>query len=142
LEEQELDVLISNHSTSFQTDFNYLMSVSEKTQEQNINFGRTLLHDFMRKNIIEGMNIKQSLWVFARFEEFTISCDFGSKRVDFFKMFQSGAIPTAYYCLSQVAPDTMTETYHWLNQERLDWIKVQIQGYLGPGMVAYIDSLV
>jgi hypothetical protein len=81
------------------------------------------------------------LWVFSRFEEFQISAAFGTKHVDIFKMFYSGAIPTVYYCILRVAPDPMTESYHWLTQARLDWVKGKLEEYLGAGMSAYIQSL-
>jgi hypothetical protein len=141
-EEQELSNIVHTHSSSFSSSFEYLMNSSAKSQEQNMTFGRTLLHDFMRKNILEGMNISQSLWVFSRFEAFEVSTSFGSKRVDLFKMFQSGAIPTVYFCILQVSPDSMEEGYHWITADRLEWVKVRLREFLGQGMSSYIESLV
>ena len=140
-DKDHLDNLVFDHGANFLSSFDYIFQTTANTQEQNINFGKQLLHDWMRKNTLEGMNVKQSLWVFSRFEQFTISCDFGEKHVDLFKMFQSGALPTVYYCILQVQPDTMTEDYHWLTQERLDWVKEKIEAHLGNGMATHIQSL-
>lgn len=140
-QKEHLDNLVEDHANTFQSSFDYVFQASVATQEQNIDFGRTLLHDWMRKNTLEGMSVYQSLWVFARFEEFKIDTVFGEKRVDLFKMFQSGAIPTVYYCILQVTPDPMTESHHWLTQERIDWAKEKIEQYMGPGMTSYIQSL-
>ena len=138
----ELNSIVANHVDSFQNSFEYLFITSYKTQEQNIAFGQKLLHDWMRKNTLEGMSVKQSIWVFSRFEDFEVQCDFGSKKVDLFKMFYSGALPTVYFCLLQVAPDPMTEDYHWLTQERIDWVKEQIEEFIGEGAAGHIQNLV
>jgi hypothetical protein len=140
-DKQHLDNLIAQHGGTFQSSFDYMFQASINSQEQNINFGRTLLHDWMRRNTLEGMNISQSLHVFSRFEDFYVNFGNGPKKVDLFKMFYSGAIPTIYFSLLQVAPDSMVESYHWLTQERLDWVKNQVANYLGANMVAYIHSI-
>jgi hypothetical protein len=140
-DKDHLDNLVSDHGANFLSSFDYILQTTANTQEQNINFGKQLLHDWMRRNTLEGINIMQSLWVFSRFEEFTVSCDFGQKHVDLFKMFQSGALPTVYYCLLQVEPDPMTEDYHWLTAERLEWVKEKVEAYLGNGTITYIQSL-
>jgi hypothetical protein len=145
LTEQEQDgaaAVINAHFSTAHTTFDFIFEASKQTQQANISFGQNLLHDWMRKNVLEGMSIKQSLWVFARFEDFKINCDFGEKHVDLFKMFQSGAIPTVYFCILQIQPDDMTQPYHWLTQERLDWVKEKIELHIGQGMASYVQSLV
>jgi hypothetical protein len=118
-----------------------LLLASEADQESAIKFTNKLLRDWMRKNTIEGMNIAQSLWIFSRFEEYTIQIAGQTKTVDLFKMFASGAIPTLYYCLLKVQPDPMTESYHWLTQERLDWVKNEVENWLGPQTTNFIKSM-
>lgn len=136
----ELNTIITDH-TNYPNTFDYQLDLSRSNQYESISFGRKLLHDWMRKNTLEGMTVKQSLWVFSRFETFTINCDFGVRHVDIFKMFYAGALPTAYYCLLQVDPDPMTESYHWLTQEKIDWFKNQVRAYLGDSMANYIEGL-
>jgi hypothetical protein len=140
-QEVQLEQLVSNHLDNFGSTFDFTFLATRNSQQQNITFSQNLLQDWMRKNTLEGINIMQSLWVFSRFEQFIVSCDFGQKHVDLFKMFQSGALPTVYYCILQVQPDTMTEDYHWLTQERLDWVKEKIEAHLGNGMATHIQSL-
>jgi hypothetical protein len=140
-DKESLDVLIQDHSLNHTSTFDYNFESSKVSQEQNIHFGQSLLHDWMRRNTLEGMSVNQSLWVFSRFEEFTVNAIFGTKHVDLFKMFQSGAIPTVYYCILRVTPDDMTQSYHWLTQERINWVKERLENFLGAGMVAYIQSL-
>jgi hypothetical protein len=56
-------------------------------------------------------------------------------------MFYAGAIPTVYYTILRVVPDDMTQSYHWLNQARLDWVKDRIKEYLSPQMISYLENL-
>lgn len=117
------------------------MNLTDSDQSAAITFSHKLLRDWMRRNTIEGMTIQQSLWVFSRFEEFTIEINGVSKKVDMFKMFQSGALPTLYYCLLKIQPDPMTESFHWVTQPRIDWVKNEISAWLGAGMAGYIQTL-
>jgi hypothetical protein len=142
LEVEEIDQLVTEHQTNTPTSFDFILEVSRTNQQDAIAFGQGLLHDWMRKNVIEGMSIKQSLWVFSRFEDFHVTCDFGSRKVDIFKMFQSGAMPTVYYCLLQVIPDPMTENYHWVTEARMEWILLRIRAHIGEGMASYVESLI
>jgi hypothetical protein len=142
LEVEEIDQLVIDHQNNTQTSFDFILEASRTNQQEAITFGQGLLHDWMRKNVIEGMSIKQSLWVFSRFEDFYIDSDWGSRKVDVFKMFQAGAMPTVYYCLLQVTPDPMTEDYHWITEARMEWILLRVRAYIGEGMANYIESLV
>ena len=117
------------------------LDATRADQEAAVNFTRSLLLDWMRQNTLEGISLQQSLWVFSRFETFEISAPWGSSRVDIFKMFNSGAIPTLYYCLCKVQPDSMLEQYHWLTQARIDWVKDRIASHIGAGMASYLSSL-
>lgn len=142
-----LDGIVSNHLATYPNSLEYIAATTQHKQEDYIMFGRTLLGDWMRRNTAEGMTIAQSLWVFSRFEEFSINFEpfdilnLSAKKVDMFKMFMSGALPTLYACLLQIEPDPMTEDYHWVTQARIDWVKERVGERLGPGMVAYIESL-
>lgn len=119
-----------------------LLEITKPDQDTDIIFTKQLLYDWMRKNAKEdGMNIYQSLWVFARFERFQMTMPWGTDHYDLFKLFNAGAVPTLYYCLCRVEPDDMSQTYHWLTQERIDWFKSKIQEHIGISMAYYIASL-
>lgn len=119
-----------------------VLETTKADQEAAIQFTRQLLHDWMRQNTIEGMNLQQSLWMFSRFEGVTISTPWNTAQsIDLFKMLYVGAVPTVYYCLLRVQPDDMTQPYHWLTQARIDWFKSRIEEYIGADTAAYIGSL-
>jgi len=136
-----LDGIIADHELNGSTDIFYQLQASQSSQALSVAFGETLLMDWMRYNTLEGMSIEQSLWVFSRFEDYHVEFGNGPKKIDLFKLFTSGALPTAYYCLLGVALDDMTETYHWLNATRMDWVKSRIEARLGAGYVAYVQGL-
>ena len=121
--------------------FKLLMASTQPDQESALIFTTKLLKDWMRKNTIEGMSIQQSVWVFSRFEEFTVVINGQTRKVDIFKMFSSGAIPTLFYCLLKVQPDPMTEPYHWVTQERINWVLNELETWLGPSVSGYIRTL-
>jgi hypothetical protein len=140
--ETELSNIIATHQTTAPSSFDYLFNFASKnTQEANIQFGTNLLFDWMRRNTLEGMTVEQSLWMFSRFEDFYVSTGNFNKRVDIFKMFTAGAIPTVFYCLLKVEPDDMTQPYHWLTEVRMGWVIERVEAYLGAGMAGYIRSL-
>jgi len=140
-EHLDLTDLLDSHTLNHASSFDHQMIVSKESQIANVNFGQALLNDWIRKNTLEGMSVYQSLWVFSRFEEFEVTTVFGTKKIDLFKVFQAGAIPTLYYCILQIQPDSMLETYHWVTQARIDWIKERVEEYLGAGTVGYIQGL-
>lgn len=140
-EQTDLNTLVSDHDNNGSTDQYYQLMNSQSSQAASISFGDKLMHDWMRQNQLEGITIEQSAWVFSRFEEYQVNFGAGLKHIDMFKLFASGAIPTAYYAILGVAPDDMTQSYHWLTQARLDWVKSQMEDYLGAGMAAYIQNL-
>jgi hypothetical protein len=43
----------------------------------------------------------------------------------------SGDMATACLALMYGAPDDMSEPYHWLNEERLNWLINNLKGFLG-----------
>ena len=119
-----------------------ILETTKTDQDMDVLFTRQLLFDWMRKNAKEdGMNIYQSLWVFARFERFQMTMPWGTDHYDLFKLFHSGAVPTLYYCLCRVQADDMSESYHWLTQERIDWFKSRIADHISPTMANYLASL-
>lgn len=122
-------------------ELNKLIELKNPDQIAAINFCEQLLKKWMRRNLVLGITIQQSLWVFSRFEEFKIDIDGQQMHIDIYKLFQSGAVPTLYYCMTKIQPDDMTKSYHWLTQECIDWVKNQIEEFIEPETVAYIKSI-
>lgn len=112
-------------------------------QEAAINYCREVYREMIIRNVKDGINIMQSTYLFSRFEqyEYTIPGTNQTIKVDLFKLLETGAIPTLYYHLLRVQPDDMTQPYHFLTQERLNWLKSKFREWLGNETASYIESL-
>ncbi len=101
---------------------------------ENKMFADNLMQRLKEKNMQEGLSsIDQSAWVHHRMRkiDFTLSDTTTVVQIDLMNLIISGDIETAEYVLGQLAPDDMTQTYHWLTQARIDWIRNEIRSYLG-----------
>jgi hypothetical protein len=110
-------------------------------QQAAIDFCASLMNEFVRNNTNEGMTIDQSLYLFTKLSCFPMARPWGEVEVDLSLLFERGAVPTLYFVLLRLTPDDMTQPYHWLTQERIDWMKSKIEEFIGSGMASYIQSM-
>jgi len=80
--------------------------------------GQQVVSWFMGRNSVDGINNAQSKHVVQKAGEITT-------------FLNSGAIPDALAALATLTPDDMTESYHWLSQERIDLVLNDINTLLG-----------
>ena len=104
------------------------------TIKQNKEFADKLLQKLKEKNIAEGLsNINQSAWVHHRLRkiDYVLSDGITVVQLDIMNLVVSGDVETAEQALGQLTPDDMTKSFHWLTQDRVDWIRNEIRAYLG-----------
>lgn len=97
-------------------------------------FANDLLQRLKEKNLSEGLDsIDKSAWVHHRLRKvpYTLSDNTTVVEIDVLNLVVSGDIETAESVLGQMSVDSMQESYHWLTQERIDWIRDEIRKYLG-----------
>lgn len=105
-----------------------------KTVQVNKIFADEMMQSIKEKNLLEGLSsIDQAAWVHHRLRkiDYTLSDATTVVQIDVMNLIVSGDIETAEFVLGQMTPDDMTESYHWLTQARLDWIRNEIRSYLG-----------
>lgn len=127
LDEEGLDDLVNNHSP------NHIVITLKKTVKENKEFSDQLMQALKEKNLIEGLSsIDQAAWVHHKLRkvDYTLSDEETVVQIDVLNLVISGDIETADQVLSQIVPDDMSEPYHWLSQERINWIRNQIRGFL------------
>ena len=97
------------------------------------------------QNIQNDATLAQSLWIHTRLRKLEITplqahADaFPALQpvvgvtlvIDLMNLVISGDLETAYATLLCTTPDPMTEEYHVLDQDLIDWIKNEIAVYLG-----------
>jgi hypothetical protein len=126
--EAGLDSVVSNHVPDLTT------IVIQKTVTENKTFADKLMQDIKFKNIEEGLtSIDQSAWIHHRLRkiDYTLSDGLTVVQIDLMNLIISGDVETADQVLGQLDADDMSENFHWLNQDRIDWIRNEIRTYLG-----------
>jgi len=99
--------------------------------EADVKFAYELFFQFKLKNISEGINAHQSLWLHHRTKKLDVNFMGIPFEVDVINMGGSGDIQTACISLMYCQPDDMTLPYHWLSQERLNWLVSEMKTHLG-----------
>lgn len=107
-------------------------------------FVRDLIARFKQQNISDEIGIAQAAWVHHRLRKVDctgltatlpimggISYPMPPTQVDVLNLAFSGDLELAYAVVDVMAPDDMTETYHFLTAARLNWLKQEIGKFLG-----------
>ena len=97
----------------------------------NVQFARDLFRQFKQKNKDEGINGLQALWLHHRMRAWNVTFMGVPFVEDVINMGASGDIETACLSLLYGTPDDMSLPYHWLNQERINWLVAEMKAHLG-----------
>lgn len=127
MDETALDAVIAAHVPD------YTQIYIHTTVKENKEFADRLMQKIKEKNISDGLaSIDQAAWVHHRMRKVPYQLSvLVFVDLDILNLVVAGDIETAEFALSQMTPDNMTQPYHWLNQERIDWIRNEIRTYLG-----------
>jgi len=115
----------------------YLSNSGYKADNQaRKDFGENLMLAFKQKNISEGIQWYQALWLHTRIREWkvTLPSQLGGSvlYVDLINMLTvSGDIETTCLAVIYGEADNMSSPLHWCSQDRLDWLRDQMKLWLG-----------
>lgn len=101
------------------------------TNKQKIAFCEQLIIDLKEKNVSDGINALQALWLHHRLRELDINFYGFPMKVDISNMFLSGDVETACIALMNCTPDDMSTPYHFFSTARRDWVVNKIKEFLG-----------
>lgn len=97
-----------------------------------LKFASDLFRAFKQKNIDEGINGAQALWLHHRMRALDVSYPGATPMtVDIMNMSLSGDIVTSCLALIYCTPDDMSQTWHWFSSERKSWLIAQMKQFLG-----------
>jgi hypothetical protein len=100
--------------------------------EADVQFAKNLFMEFKQKNKDEGINGAQALWLHNRVRALEVNFPgMPSTIQDIINMGASGDIQTACLCLMFCTPDDMSQPYHWLSAERVNWLISAMKNHLG-----------
>lgn len=115
----------------------YLSNSGYKADNQaRKDFGENLMLAFKQKNISEGIQWYQALWLHSRIREWKVTLPpaLGSAvlYVDLINMLTvSGDIETTCLAVMYGEPDDMSSVLHWCSADRLNWLRDQMKAWLG-----------
>lgn len=94
-------------------------------------FCEDLIERLKKKNIQEGINVMQAMWMHHRMRALDVNYMGVPMTVDILNMVISGDVEVATLSLQNSVADDMSQPYHWLGQERIDWIILELKKFLG-----------
>ena len=86
---------------------------------------------FKLKNVQDGCNAMQAMWVHHRLRSVDITVNGLPVTLDILNLVISGDIEVAYLALDAMTPDDGTQAYHWLTADRIGEIKLELAKFLG-----------
>lgn len=104
----------------------FLSAMAEN--EEKILAGKRVLIRFKLKNLSEGINWPQAVWLHSRVKDWDVSVHgVGVFKVDLYNVLNSGDLESAVYMILSGVPDDMTQPYHWVTFDRMQWVAKEIQ---------------
>lgn len=104
----------------------FLSAMAEN--EEKILAGKRVLIRFKLKNLSEGINWPQAVWLHSRVKDWDVNVNgVGVFKVDLYNVLNSGDLESAVYMILSGVPDDMTQPYHWVTLDRMQWVAEEIQ---------------
>ena len=101
------------------------------TIQQRKEFCEKLLDSFKKRNMGQGINAPQGLWLHHRMRALECSIFGVSYTLDVMNMAISGDVEMACIALQYMTLDDMSQAYHWMNADRRDYLVNEMKSFLG-----------
>lgn len=106
-------------------------SYLKNTIKQRKEYAEDLLERLKQKNISEGINAMQGMWMHHKMRALEVNFMGVDFVVDIMNMAVSGDVEIACLALMNCVADPMTLPYHWMSEARINWIIADMKAYLG-----------
>lgn len=108
--------------------YNYLDISIKKRKE----FADDLIERLKKRNMQQSINAVQGLWMHQKIRQLNVTLPGAPTfSVDLMNMVVSGDLELACLSLMYSQADDMSLPYHWLSQERINWIIAELKKFLG-----------
>lgn len=107
------------------------IDILKETIEQRRHYAEDLIQRFKYKNITEGINALQAMYMHHKMRALPVSFYSVPMTLDILNMVVSGDIEVACLSLMNCTADDGSMPFHWLNQERVNWLVADMKSYLG-----------
>lgn len=126
--DDEFTAYLAQHQSSFdaylQTGYQEVASFNVLFQEneEKIRKGKEFLLLFKLRNLAEGINWPQAVWLHHRIKNWNVNIiNLGAFEVDIYNVINSGDLESAIYMLQSGEADDMSKPYHWVTPARIQW---------------------
>lgn len=137
MSDQQFDEYVIANQSSFNaylesgyrevSDFNKLFHENEL----KIVKGKEFLLRFKLKNIAEGITWPQAVWLHHRVKNWIVTVNgIGDFAIDLYNVINSGDLESAIYMIASGQADDMTQSYHWITEQRKNWAIQELQKIL------------
>lgn len=131
----EFDEYIRVNGVKIETHFMNQISDQYKyldiSIQKKIDFAQDLIDRLKKKNILEGINAAQGMWMHQKVRALPVSFAGMTFTIDLMNLVISGDLELACLSLIYSPADDMSETYHWLSSDRKAWIINELKLFLG-----------
>jgi len=125
---QEKLAKYSKAPPSPQEQLEYALSKTIKDRKE---YAEDLLERFKKKNLSEGINAIQGMWMHSRMRAVSFTFYGLPVVIDILNMAVSGDVELACLALMNTAPDDGSQPFHWLTQARINWLVADMKSFLG-----------
>ena len=94
-------------------------------------FADELLERFKAKNIKEGINAHQGLWMHHILRAYPVSFGGNDRVIDIMNLTISGDLEIACLSLIYGYTDDMSQPFHWMGGDRKQWLINELKSFLG-----------
>lgn len=98
---------------------------------QRKSYAEDLIERFKFKNVSEGINALQAMYMHHKMRALSVTFYSVPMTLDLMNMVVSGDIEVACLSLMSCTPDDMSQPFHWLNEDRINWLVTDMKSYLG-----------
>lgn len=106
------------------------LQILDATIKERKEWADDFMQRFKKKNLLENINGMQALWVHHRLRALPVNFTGMDFTIDLLNLVVSGDLECACLALMNTPPDAMDQPFHFLSQERLDWIVKELKDYL------------
>lgn len=94
-------------------------------------FADELLERFKKRNILDGINAAQGIWMHHTLRAYPVTYAGESRVIDIMNLTISGDLEIACLCLMYGYTDDMSQSYHWMSGDRKQWLINELKTFLG-----------
>lgn len=131
LSQDEIDKILAPYAKPPPSQNEIQASYLKNSIKARKEYAEDLLERLKLRNISQGINLAQGLWMHHRMRALPITFNGLSLVQDVMNMAVSGDIEIACVTLQYAVADDMTEPYHWWSQDRINWLIADMKAYLG-----------